>query len=391
VTAADRGNARSRGVAPARILLIVLACGAFAAASLWLARVDGGVAGAPPSPFAGDAPDPAAILRARPADATAFRLLADAADAGGDARRAQRLYAIAARRNPRDVQVQLHLADAALARHDARAVLRHLDAAMRVAPDAAEPALREVLRDGLDDPATRAALVAQLTSNPPWRERLPGLLAKGDPRAALALLAALAARPLPPPELALQVSLLETLGRPADSRAAWRAALPAKARPLDGLLFDGGFEYGEGPEPYGWRLPSTPEALVGLESTHVAEGHGALSVLLQGRAVLLGDVSQRLVLAPGRYALALQADSALTGSGRGFAWVLACNSTQAELARIVLPRQTRGWQRFEAAFAVGADCPTQTLRLVHEGRNLAERAVSGRLGVDAMRIVPGAG
>jgi tetratricopeptide (TPR) repeat protein len=337
-----------------------------------------------------DARNAREILRARPADGAAFRALAGEARARGDAARAQRLYAIAVRRNPRDLEARLALADAALARRDLPSAMRHLDAALRVAPDAAEPRMQAVL-DTLPDPAVRAALAARLAADPPWRDRLPTWLWHADPAAALALLDALAVRPLPAEELAQRMSLLESLGRARDARAAWSAALPAATRRLDGPLFDGGFESGEGPPPYGWRLPSAPEALVGLETAHVAQGHSALSVLVHGRAVILPDVAQRLVLAPGHYRLLLQADSALAGDGRGFAWVLACNAPELELARVVLPRQTRGWRPFAADFTVPAPCPTQTLRLVHEGRNLAERAVSGRLGVDAMQILPGPG
>jgi tetratricopeptide (TPR) repeat protein len=392
----DPGSARL--VTPARGLLIAAACALFASATFLLARVDvaplpkpmpapANAAGGAPSSTGPDAGAARDILSDRPADGAAMRALADDARAHGDAVRAQSMYAIAVRRNPRDLDARLALADAAFARRDPASAMRHLDAALRVAPDAAEPRMQRVL-DALADPAVRAALASQLAADPPWRERLPTWLGHADPDAALALLATLAARPLPAAELGLQMSLLESMGRARDARAAWSAALPEATRRLDGPLFDGGFETGEGPPPYGWRLPSAPEALVGLETTHVAQGHSALSVLVHGRAVILPDVAQRLVLAPGHYRLLLQADSALTGEGRGFAWVLSCNAPERELARLALPRQTRGWRPFAADFAVPAPCPTQTLRLVHEGRNLAERAVSGRLGVDAMQILP---
>jgi tetratricopeptide (TPR) repeat protein len=395
VSVADPGSARPGVVAPARAFLIFAACAAFAAAAFLLARVDHAPVARPlpgtTVPTAPDAiPDARAAadrLRTRPADGAAFRVLGDDARARGDRQRAQRLYAIAVRRNPRDARARLQLVDAALARDDAAAALRDLDAAMRVAPGVAEPVLRRLL-DALGQPAFRAALAARLATDPPWRERLPALLQTVDPVATQALLAELAARPLPPAELALRMALLEAQGHAQEARAAWSAALPNQLRRYDGRLFDGGFETAEGPAPYGWKLPSAPEALVGLDTTHVAQGRSALAVLVQGRAVVLPDVSQRLVLAPGRYLLVLRADSALTGAGRSFAWVLSCNAPEVELARVALPRQTRGWQRFSTAFAVPSPCATQTLRLVHEGRNLSERTVSGRLGVDAMQLLP---
>ncbi|CAN5214595.1 hypothetical protein BH11PSE14_BH11PSE14_02820 [soil metagenome] len=326
-------------------------------------------------------------LRASPVDGSAFRVLGVAAQAEGDHSSAMRLYGIAMRRNPRDARTRLWLADAALARGEIDSAMRNLDAALRVDPDRSEPMLRRVLRS-LANPAIRKALGARLVDEPAWRDRLPALLVGADPGVAQQLLAELSVRPLRPAELESRISLLETLGRPTEARAAWSAALPASARLLDGRVFDGGFESGEGPEPYGWRLPSSPEVLVGLEASSVAQGRSALWVLVQGREIVLPDVSQRLVLAAGSYSLSVQANGMLTGSGRGFAWELSCRDDSLQLAKLALPKQSAGWQSFAVQLTVPPDCPMQILRLVHEGRNLSERSLTGRLGIDAIKILP---
>ena len=363
--------------------MLLAACGLFSASAWRLAGVDG-LPGVPTKPVTRA---DVGVLLSRPAEGAAFRQLADDADARGRQLPAHRLYAIAVRRNPRDVPAQLRMVDVELARQDAQSAMRHLDAALRVDPDRSEPRLLEFLRS-LADPAILRALASRLATDPPWRADLPRLLSDIDPVSAQALLSALSVRPLPPAELALRASLLESLGDPRQARAAWSAGLPAAARPFDGPIFDGGFEYGAGPEPYGWRLPTSPETLIGLETSHVAQGHSALSVLLQGRAVAMPDVSQRLALSPGNYVLVLQADSSLAGSGLGFAWTVSCDDPVSELGQIDLPRHTRGWQRFSTAFVVPPQCPRQSLRLVQPGHTVSERSLAGRLGVDAMQILP---
>jgi hypothetical protein len=395
MTGADRQRPPSGRIA--RALLIALALSAAAAATWQVARVDaaapdGNLAAAqtdaPPPGIAGLGPVPApgAILRDRPMAGSPFRLLGADADQRGDAVRAARFYAIAARRDPRDVAARRWLFEHALANGDLARAVDHLDAVLRIAPDSGQPLLERLLRR-LPEPRVRQALVRRLLLDPPWRPMLPDLLAAhGEAASTEALLAALAVAPLRPPELALRVSGLEAMGQPGAARAAWSAGLDARARAVDGRIFDAGFELGEGPEPYGWRLPSSAEVLVGLDDTHAAQGRSSLALVLTGRSVQFPGVSQELTLAAGSYRLQMQADVALLGSGRPFAWTIACRDGQAEFGRVALPLRTDGWQTLAWEFVVPPGCPLQTLRLVHEGRNLAERLLTGRLAIDALAL-----
>lgn len=327
------------------------------------------------------------ILHDRPVDGAAFRILGGIADASGESVTAANFYRIAASRNPRDPIVRGKLVEYSLASGRMAESARHLDALLRVSPATGQPVLQGMVRL-LSDEALRIALVGRLALDPPWRPLLPATLSTApDPASAEALLALLATASSPrPDEVALRVSLLERLGRPLAAHNAWRAALPTDAKPFDGLIFDGGFEYGEGPEPYGWRLRSPVGAAVGLDKSRPARGLSSLALVFGGRSVDFSGVSQDMVLQPGKYLLTLQADLALIANERSFAWSVACRGTDQELGRMELPAQTDGWQGFSLSFEVPVACPTQRLALLHDGRNLRERQLSGRIAFDALDL-----
>lgn len=323
----------------------------------------------------------------RPLDGAAFRALGDKAADTGDQAAALGFYRIAVRRDPRDPLVRVTLFDTYLANGDATAAVQHLDALLRVSPGVGQPFLQRVL-GSMDDANLRSALVSRLALDPPWRELLPVALAASSDLVSAEKLLTLLGRSasLREPEAALRASLLERLDRPLDARNAWGTALPSGLRALDGLIFDGGFESGEGPEPYGWRLRSPVGAAVGLDTSHPAQGRRSLVLLFDGRAVDFSGVSQDLVLKPGSYRLDLQADLALVSARPPFAWTVACRSTNTETARLELPARTHGWERFSILFDVPPSCPIQRLALVHEGRTLTERQLSGRMAFDALNL-----
>ena len=327
------------------------------------------------------------ILADRPLDGAAFRGLGDRAAAAGDKEAAAGFYLTAARRDPRDPLVRTRLIDLYLAGGDLEAAVLHLDALLRISPEAGNPLLRRIL-GWIGNETLQTALVRRLALDPPWRESLPAALATTSaPTHAQDLLALLGTQSsLRPAEVALWASLLEQMDRPADARNAWSAALPIELRPLDGLVFDGGFESAGGPEPYGWRLQSPVGAVVGVDTSQGAQGGSSLVLLFDGRAVDFSGVSQDLVLPAGRYQLEVLADLALAGSTRPFAWTVACRGTGAQIARLELPPRSPGWTGYSALFEVPSSCPRQRLALVHEGRNITERRLSGRMAFDAIEL-----
>jgi hypothetical protein len=386
--------------APRLALAAALAL-AFAAAALALAEVDAGLGrprgpdrllaridadpGAPGAADAADAADARRMLRDRPIDGRAFRVLAMATP---DPARRDRLLAIAVRRAPRDRIARAARADRAFAAGDLAAALAQVDALLRVAPALRLPMLQRLLALSAD-PRVRAALRARLAGDPPWRAALPGaLVADGsDPVLALALLRALAAdAPLAAAETRVQVTLLRRSGQPAAARRAWLAALPpARRDPGAARLYDGGFEHAlDADDGYGWRLARVPGAAPAIDRDAPLQGRRALAVDFAGRAIEGFRLAQWLALAPGAYRLQAALDDA-TDSTRPFRWRLAC-SDGATLVELDSVPGRRGWQRLAAPFRVPPGCAGQELVLDQAGRSLEERRYGGRLRVDAVAI-----
>jgi hypothetical protein len=379
-------------------IALAIAAGLCMAVMAWLVgRADAGI-GAPlgaerrlEAIDAADLPPDAAaqarqVLRERPADGRAYRILGQVAEAEGDAARADALYAIAVKRWPRERYAQSRLAALAFLAGRPAEGMEHLDALMRVAPHTAGDILASLM-PAMADPALRAAMVQRLRLDPPWRAAVPeALQAPSTPAgAALALLSELAAAgPLGEGEVQARVALLDRQGRPADARATWLASLAPEARAGSELLFDGGFEHPEATGGYGWRYRAPPGVAMGIDHRDPLDGEGAMTLTFSGRAVRFDDLAQFLALAPGDYVLHAAADNRVR-TGRPFVWRLRCASDGRLLGDVPLVDRI-GWEEVSGSFRVPPDCPRQELRLRHDARSLAERQLRGVLRLDGMAI-----
>jgi hypothetical protein len=335
---------------------------------------------------AGDVAAAERILRQRPIDGRAFRVLAQHADAAGDHVRADALYAIAVRLAPRDRLTRAALADRAFAAGDLAAALQQLDALWRVAPQMRAPLLRVL---PLGDVRVRAALIDRLALQPPWRDALRSVLLDPATPAANAaqLLDQLAARaPLTEAEQGARIVLLQRLGRAPEARRLWLASVGQPASGVVPLAFDGGFEQPDIRDGYGWRQSPPPGVAFIDDDREPAEGKHALAIEFEGRAVTTPGLEQALALPPGDYALSTAADNR-TDAQRPFAWTLRCQDGGTVLLTLPLPdASTDGWQQVRDRFNVPASCHGQLLRLDYLGRSLDERQFSGSLRIDAVRV-----
>ncbi|MFC5577702.1 hypothetical protein ACFPOA_06745 [Lysobacter niabensis] len=391
------------------VAVTIVAVGAWAAIAL--SRVDADI-GAPAGPDrlvrtldggAGAAIDARSrtetardILRQRPVDGRAFRLLAQAelARSEPDATRADGFLAIAIRRAPRDRPARAAAIDRAFARGDVAAGMEHLDALLRVAPGVRAEMLQR-LALLLEHDGIRAALLARLGQQPNWHGSLVAALKSPQVPAAPAahLLESLAQqRPLEAGEVDALITLLTRLGRHAEARAAWLQSLPAEARGnrADSGLFDGGFEHPAISGGYGWRIAPQPGVSVAYDDVEPFEGAHALALAFAGRAVANLGIEQVLALPPGRYRLDLAVENA-TEAARPFVIEVGCQGGGPALLALELPAagRTPAWQRSGGGFVVpeGA-CAGQVLRLRYPGRSLAEQLVAGTLRLDAMHLTP---
>ena len=330
-----------------------------------------------------------AMLRDRPIDGRAYRVLAQVAGASGDVSREDMLYAIAVRRAPRDRPTRGALIDRAFARGDVDAAFEQIDALLRIAPGLREPLLHALL-PLLRDPRVRTGLVERLAGDPPWRNALPPvLLAEGSTTEfALPLLAQLAQRsPMTEGETNARVSLLQRAGGDAEARRLWLQAVPGGDDAANALLFDGGFERPGVTGPFAWRVSQPPGVTAEDALVDPAQGRHALSFDFADRAINGFALTQAIALAPGRYRLQAIYDND-TDSTRPFVWKIMCKQGGAPLLQLELASgPSRGWRRRGADFDVPAGCTAQTLGLHHDGRSIAERQFNGRLRLDGMQIL----
>lgn len=324
-------------------------------------------------------------LRMAPLDGSAYRRLAQSAQAGGDAARATRLYRIALRRSPRELVARQWEFERAIASHRMADAAQAMDSLLTL-DELSAPARLNTASRYLGDAVFSKTFAGALRVGRPWRSVLPAVLAETThPVEVEALLARIADRGVSDAENALHARLLERLGRPQAARAQWRAALPPQSRGLDALLFDGGFEAPPGPPPYAWQFESQGGTAVGVDGSQAAEGVRSLAVVFDGRAADFTGVWQDLALRPGRYRLTLQATAHLSGA-RPIAWTLTCRLSGRPLARLELPSGHHAWQAYSVGFTVPPDCAAQQLRLSSIGRDLSERSVEGEVRFDALRI-----
>lgn len=373
---------------------------AMAVAAIQLARVDA-TFGAPFGPdrlIASIDTDPArepgddaaarAVLRDRPIDGRAYRVLAATTAGAAPAPAATPLLDIAAARWPRDRIARGLLAEHALAAGDIDGAIEHVDALLRVAPSTRATVL-PLLAPHIGDAQLRDAFLTRLAQDPPWRAAFAtALLGSAVPAAdAEALLAALAQRrPLTDHELRTRVRLLQAAGNPAAARRVWLASQPGAPHPPDEAVFDGGFEREPTEAGFGWRMHAPAGISIERDRADAYEGGAALRMHFDGRPVRFDGIRQSLALAAGRYHFeAMGRDD--TDALRPFEWALQCDGQGAALARAALPR-IAGWQPATFDVDVPSACASQTLHLRSTARTLVERRMRGALRIDAIRIIP---
>ncbi len=325
------------------------------------------------------------MLRDRPSDGGAFRLLGLGAELESDHQRAVDLYRTAARLSPRDDVAQAMLIDASFAHGGVGEGVQHLDALLRVAPHLREPMLASLLPYA-GTPKLPDAMVGVLVADPPWRGALASVLRSAEPAQAEAFLAAIGATaPLSPAELAVRVEALTELDQLARARQAWLQSLPRPDRALDGSPFDGSFEGADQTGGFGWSWSDEPGVSVSLDAIDPARGQQSLRADFSGRAVRFIGPRQRLALSPGTYEISSSVNDR-TGSSRRFAWFVQCTQGPS-LVELDLPASSSSqWQAASASFDVPPDCQGQQLTLRHTGRSMAERQITGVLRVDDVQL-----
>lgn len=327
------------------------------------------------------------VLALAPGQGEAFAILALAASQRGDAD-APRLIAIALQRAPRDRDLRVQAALAALKAQDLAATMAQIDALLRLSPERGK-ALYPLLAQQAQDPKFAAVLGATLARDPPWRRAfLVALNAKGTPAASGDNINGWLMQhgELSQQEIARWLDRMLADGRWGDAFARWIDTLGPGPLMIPAVR-NGNFEKDIGGIGFDWRNDPVKGVFTDVEDGAGTRGSRAAHLHFIGQAER-GNLRQALLLAPGHYRLSLQARAEFLRSDQGLQWAVRCDRG-ATIATSDRMEGSFGWRSLNAKFDVPAtQCAGQWLELRNPAVVGSARQVSGDLWIDDMAITP---
>jgi len=329
------------------------------------------------------------LLAHEPLQGVAFRLLAAAADREGRQDDAWRLYLIAEKRAPRDLQTRAWLTQRYLEQGNFAEALGQIDRILRMAPQRAR-SINPVLAQLATEPAFAEALAARLRQGPPWRADLLNSLRDpraGNPVAVGRVMQALQNQGgLKPEEYAQWLDNLMTQGRWGEAYARWAGPLPKPAGRLP-LVYNGNFAQPPSGVGFDWRLRRIPGVILQFEPESEAGGQVAYLHFLDRRVPNAG-LEQALLLSPGSYRLSVRMRARALRSELGLQWTVQCQGPAGVAGRTDAIDGSFAWRTFEADITIpAAGCPGQWLRLVNPVPSGAAQRVVGEAWLDDVRLV----
>jgi len=275
--------------------------------------------------------------------------------ARGDGAAADRLLAAALRRNPRSRPALLLALDRQVRAGRSAEAAQTMAVLARLFSEAGQLLVSELARMAAD-PATRAAVRHAMASDPRLRADVLEALARRGDDAAIFALAGPSAGAEPPRWHGLLVEALVDRGDTARAYQVWRRlAGVGEGAPAAGI-YDPGFAGRPGPPPFNWAFETSGDGFAEPSA-------GALEAEYFGRRdVTLA--SQLLLLPPGRYQLAFEAEGQAEGQDGRLAWTIACKADGREIGSVPIAGVDFTPGRIAGSFVVPASgCPAQWLRL----------------------------
>jgi tetratricopeptide (TPR) repeat protein len=334
-------------------------------------------------------------LRARPMDDNALLALGLIADRQNQKGTANLLAQMAGERSWRNQATQIWLYDLAVRKGNFVDAIPHADAIFRVQPDSQEkffPALAAFTTV----PSAFKALTDFLKTDPPWRDSFLGYLSTGLKNKDLLdeVYADLKDSASPPTtaELRSYWDRLIKDGRFEQAVEIWLTTLPKAEAAKESHPYNGDFSHQPDGSPFDWVLKSETGAdseIVGSDPS----GKPALHVQFSGARVDFANVSELMVLRPGRYNFSgkIRADELRTS--RGLWWRIFCaEGPHQTIMHTDLVSTSMPLTDFVVEFDVPAErCKAQWLRLESPARIDSEKRIEGEVWYRTLRIVPIAG
>lgn len=275
----------------------------------------------------------------------------------GDEPGAGRAFAEAKRRDPRSIAARFFLADHHLRSGAVERGLGEVAVLTRLVPGS-EARLAPVLAGYAQTPGAARQVKTMLRSHPQLESSMLVLLAADARNAELIQYLASDRRKNGGTRPGWQKRLVETLvadGQYAKAYAAWARLMdipPApSARPL---LFDRRFQWSAAMPPFAWTLVSSGAGLVEPEK-------GGLHAIYYGRENV-ALASQTLLLAPGRYRLAMTVSKGGEGAS-SLAWTITCLPARTVVFSLDLAAAAATGGKGHLVDIPDADCAAQVFEL----------------------------
>ncbi|MBS0319491.1 MAG: carbohydrate binding domain-containing protein [Proteobacteria bacterium] len=337
-------------------------------------------------------------LRANPATAPAWLVLAGLAQKRGDNSASITYLKRAAEIEPQNPTTRLALANLALEQRDLGAALEDIDAAIRARPELGEslfPKMLAILAQPGGDAALRKLFARRI---PDWWSTFFTYASTNAPTPLLPLQLLDARRAFAPPvSLKERSPIVDRLAKSGEWNAAfvvWLNGLSAEQRRAAGNVYNGAFEEPFTNTTFDWQWPRGNGADIAALSTFGTGGGRALRVAFQGQVRDPRLVTQTLLLEPGyHYDLRGRYRLESVRTQFGVEWQVTCGAASAgDRSPLVAGDRLVGssdWKDFSTTFTVPADCYPQQLTLMLIGDAKLDLQASGLAWYDEIQVVRG--
>ena len=321
-------------------------------------------------------------ISADPLNARAFQLLAETSDGTNQIRI---FMQDAFQRSRRESVAALWLLSDSFRSGDYNAALRYADILLRT-----HRQLDTIVFGYLcliaEDALGRELLAKQLATNPAWRTRFFEVLPSKvkNPEIPLALMSALheLGKDATQKEIGPYLNYLISADKMELAYNAWLQFLPRTHLEDVGLLANANFEREPSGLPFDWQLQKGVNAIAEIVPLSARRVEQVLHITFGYGRVKFPEVTQFVLLAPGRYRFGGKLRGTITGK-RGLEWQLRCASgTHRVLSQTeMLLGDSQQWRSFafEAEIPNVQDCRGQALRLFHDSRSASEELLSGEV------------
>lgn len=308
-----------------------------------------------------------------------------------DSKQKTLLLTLAAERSRRDVQIQGRMIDYLFSQENYANALQAIDGLIRARPNLRK-GLFEILVPLVQNPASRASLVATLAEAPPWRsgflETL--FLSKSKTGDISKTVADLRASKLPPTIIEVRsfVNRLIAEGRVDDAYMLWLSLLGEDQLSRAGNIYNSGFDLDITNTSFDWTIIPAKN-VVARQIFGTSTQHGrVLEITFIDAQIAYQNLYQRTLLPPGKYVFSGDFSTDELRNEGGLVWRVYCVDKGFKMiGQTSEIRENNQWSHFELPFDIPlADCPSQVVRLEINAKAKLDMKISGRSWFDNIRI-----